>query len=280
MATTVMKTSTGWGEWVKRAVSIADRCPWDGHGPRDGVGCLYCFARANARRRRQRPEVWTRPPTINWHEVLRNRGSLDGTTAYPGTHDITLDLLGPSIRLLENLLENDNQVLLVTKPRLTCVRTICDVFADHPYQRNIQWRFTITSRFDTDLSYWEPNAPGFFGREGALCYAVNSGYRVSVNTEPLTCTRAGAVALGRWALETLPDDGTADGTLWFGRMNKAEARVIGDTEHRLPALLAEWDDEGVRRLHDQFKAEPRVRWKNSFKDVLGIPRNPEPGMDV
>jgi len=240
------------------------------------VGCLYCWARANARRRGQEPEEWVQPPDINWAEVLRNRGSLPGVTAYPGTHDISLDLLGPSIRLLENLLANDNQVLLVSKPRYLCVKAICDTFSDHGYRRNIQWRFTITSWADGDLGYWEPNAPVWHERLLALNYAAQAGYRVSVNTEPLTCTRQNAMEMAHHLLFVMGKGGT----LWFGRLNKAEARVIRDTENRLPALLAEWDDEGVRWLHDQFRDEPRVRWKNSFKDVLGIPRNAEPGMDV
>jgi len=277
-----MTTSTGYGEWADRILSIARGCSWDGYGPSDGVGCLYCWARCNARRwgwkRIDTDEEWVQHD-VNWAEVNKARGSIPGVTAYPGTHDISLDLLGPSIVLLEHLLANDNQVLLVTKPRLACVQAICDRFADHPYQRNIAWRFTITSNLDYDLSYWEPNAPPFIERLSALCYAAAAGYRVSVNTEPLTCNRQVAGILAEQMLHHL--SGLPSwATIWLGRMNQPERRVVRDTENRLPALMAEWDIDGVRWLYDRFRDEPRVRWKNSFKDVLGLPRNERPGMDV
>lgn len=279
MSLRVMTTSTGYGEWAHRILSIQSGCSYDGYGDPAAGGCRYCWARANACRfHRKTPETWLEPERVKWPLVHKaNWGTFPGTTAYPGTHDISLDLLGPTIELLSHLLAEENRILLVTKPRYSCVKAICDAFADHPYREGILWRFTITSPDDGDLAYWEPNAPPFRERLYALVYAHVRGWATSVNLEPITCRIEAVPAF----VDRLRPN--VSHSIWLGLMNRAARRVVADPEGRLPALLYDQCPDNVRRLHRRLAGDhlvgPLVRWKNSIKDLVGLPRNPEPGMD-
>ena len=105
-----------------------------------------------------------------------------GRVMFPTSHDITPKSLNGCLIVLKKLLDADNEVLITTKPNLSCVKIICNSF--YKKRHLIQFRFTITSINDELLSFWEPNAPSFKERLSSLKHAYNSGYRTSISIEP------------------------------------------------------------------------------------------------
>jgi hypothetical protein len=74
-------------------------------------------------------------------------------------------------------------------------------------------------------------------------------------------------------------------SIWFGLMNMpmsrlavnhAPAKVVAAAE----ALRAAQYDEFVRALYERYKADRLVKWKDSIKEVLGLVRPTEAGLDV
>ena len=267
MAMRKFTTNNGFGQWAHRMISWSNGCPND---------CLYCWARANACRfKRKTPELW-RYPVVDLAMVERRWGALEGTTALPGTHDITPRLLGSAIRLISNLLAERNRLLIVTKAHYLCVKAICDYFQVHPNVDCIEWRFTITTPDDGDRAYWEPGAPSIRERVYALAYAYAGGYRVSVNTEPLICNPRRVPELVGM-VEPMLLRGTS--SIWLGPLNRPKQRVIRDTEGRLERLLAVWEPSEWARLYEIYGADELIRWKNGAKRILGLPHDEPIGSD-
>jgi hypothetical protein len=63
-------------------------------------------------------------------------------------------------------------------------------------------------------------------------------------------------------------------------MNHIKTRVQPGTD---PAEIARIEagqtDEAVRAIYEALQFEPKVRWKESFKTVLGLPLATEAGTD-
>jgi hypothetical protein len=57
-----------------------------------------------------------------------------------------------------------------------------------------------------------------------------------------------------------------------------------DADARLAERLAEIEhfqrDEMIWAIYNQYRDNPKIKWKNSIKKVVGLPPAPEPGMDV
>ena len=139
---------TGTKEWAAENVNIQTGCEHD---------CRYCYAKGMALRfHRTTAEGW-RKPTIRPSEVNRKRGQRRGTVMFPSTHDITPLNVEACIGVLEKMLAAGNRVLIVSKPHLRCVKTMCERLAQ--YRDRIVFRFTIGSVDDHVLRYWEPGAP-------------------------------------------------------------------------------------------------------------------------
>lgn len=107
-----------------------------------------------------------------------------GRIMFPTSHDITSD---PNVRencfiVLEKMLKSGNEILLTTKPNYTTIQIILFKFKE--YKDQIQFRFTITSKEDNILAFFEPNAPTFFERFRALQLAFEQGWKTSVSIEP------------------------------------------------------------------------------------------------
>ena len=76
-----------------------------------------------------------------------------------------------------------NEVLVVSKPRVACVKRLCAELL--PYRDQIVFRFSIGSTDSAVLSFWEPGAPGFEERLECLRIAHISEYVTSVSCEPM-----------------------------------------------------------------------------------------------
>lgn len=259
------KPITGTAEWAKHKANSHMGCRH---------GCRYCYARANNvdRFKKCSPEAWKTPRLLK-NALTRKWGRRDGTIMYPTAHDITPDIQHDCIVFLANMLRPGNRVLIVTKPHLSVIESLCRFLK--PWQSQVLFRFTISADDDAVLSYWEPGAPPYAERVASLIAARREGYATSVSVEPML-DGDNVVRLAKDLLPHITD------TIWIGRLNKAQLRVRCETyddRTHLHRVLSQQVDAEVRRIYAALKDEPKVRWKESFKLVLGLPLATQPGED-
>ena len=253
------KKKTGTKEWAVTNVNIQLGCE---------NGCRYCYARYNAVKFRKwcTDEQWL-DPAIVISRVTRSYMKRDGVVMFPSTHDITPRNLTDSICVLRKLLKAGNKVLLVSKPRIGCIATICDELLK--YRKRLMFRFTIGSFDDYVLKFWEPNAPAFGERKQCLMYAWSRKYHTSVSCEPyLDCEVDKIVAL----FELLKPYVTH--TFWIGKLRHFSQRVImegatsDDMGRLVEPLRAAQSDEFVLGLCQRLNREPLIVWKDSIREVI------------
>jgi hypothetical protein len=193
--------------------------------------------------------------------------NLNGKRAmFPTTHDLFPEYIEEIIKYLEGWLKCNNEILIVSKPHIECITAICDKLAS--FKGKIVFRFTIGSSSDKILKFWEPNAPSFQERFNSLMYAFEHGFKTSVSCEPFL--DGDIVALVKNLLPYITD------TIWVGKMNHIRERVNtrGWTENDWKFLKIVEDsqtDDNIRKIYEQLKNEPKVRWKDSIKLVMSLP---------
>ena len=259
------KPVSGTKEWSVESVNCVTGCSHD---------CRYCYARFNAieRYHRVKPGAWS-TMVVREKDVRKGRKKIDGTIMFPTTHDITPEVLTPCLRVLENLLGAGNRVLIVTKPYLECVRAICKVFVG--FKEQILFRFTIGSMQQSILNYWESGAPPFSERLRSLIHAFDAGFETSVSAEPF---------LDRYGIDMMVEVLTPFITdaLWIGKMNQVRSRVKIETakdEEMVKDIEFYNHDSEIRELYEMLKDNPKVKWKESIKKVVGIELAKRPGED-
>jgi hypothetical protein len=71
--------------------------------------------------------------------------------------------------------------------------------------------------------------------------------------------------------------------IWIGKMGHLDQlkRTAG---YQLAERIAEIEhfqrDEMIWAIYNRYKVNPKIKWKNSIKRIVGLPPAPEPGMDV
>ncbi len=237
--------------------------------------CRYCYARSNALRynRIEDPAEWgegynrVRPVEVN-----KSRRKVDGTVMFPTTHDITPEFLSPCLTVIGKILDAGNRLLIVSKPHMECVEAICR--EQHARRHQILFRFTIGAISENVLSYWEPGAPTFEERLACLRYAYRLGFATSISAEPLLeADRVEdlASALLPWVSDSL----------WVGKMNQIDSRVVPGTDKEAIAAIKQGQtNERIRVIYELLKSEPKVRWKESYKAVLGLALAETAGLDT
>lgn len=250
-----MKNQTGTREWADSNVNFITGCTND---------CKYCFAKAMAvRDKRTTPEDW-KTEKVREHSLNKSLGKKAGTIMFPSSHDITPQHLPQALQMLKKLLSAGNEVLIVTKPHLECVKALCSELGN--YKNQIIFRFTIGSADSTVLKFWEPNAPSFEERLGSLKLAFTEGYKTSVSCEPLLDDNIGAVVA---AVTPYVTD-----SIWIGKANRLRAQLKlnghsdASTTDRANELLACQSDENILALWEKDKGNPLIRWKDSIQKVL------------
>lgn len=190
-----------------------------------------------------------------------------GTIMYPSSHDITPQHLHENIIHLEKILAAGNKVLIVSKPHLDCVKSMCNAF--NPFKENILFRFTIGSADSNTLKFWEPHAPDFDERLESLKYAFNAGYQTSISCEPMLDDSVDQVVE-----KVLP---YVTETIWLGKPNKLIGRLSINgfkndrlTMERARRLMKSLSDEYIMGLYAIYQDNPKIRWKDSIKKVIEI----------
>jgi len=256
---------SGTREWAVANVNFITGCEHN---------CRYCYARYNAcdRFKRVAHEDWTKK-NIRIKDLTKKQKKVNGTVMFPTTHDICPDVIDECMQVIQNILDVGNDILIVSKPHLECIEKICDRFGE--FKDKILFRFTIGSLSDAILSYWEPGAPHFRERVHSLRHAFNEGFKTSVSCEPMLDGQH-VVDLFK-ILEPYVTD-----SIWIGKMNNIRSRVKIETDEDKLAIQRVEEgqtDERVRKIYSDLKDEPKVKWKESFKEILGLELATEIGED-
>ena len=258
---------SGTGEWAEENVNIQTGCNRD---------CKYCYAKCMAVRfRRATPESWPHQ-VLDEAKVNKHYGKLKGRVMFPSTHDISPENIQDCLRVMDCLLKAGNDILVVSKPELACIKSICARFKNN--KRQILFRFTIGSADDAILTKWEPNASSFGERLKCLKHAHALGYGTSVSCEPMLDVQVGKVIK---AASPFVSD-----SIWLGRANRLRQTIAincpGDNEVKAMAnqLLAEQTDDWILSLYNNFKNNPIIRFKDSIKKVVGLMRPTIKGLDI
>ena len=249
------RQGSGTKEWSEHSYNISQGC---------SHGCLYCYAREMAVRngRVANATSWRRE-IVNCTKVSQSNRRFEGVVMFPTSHDITPAILPAALQTLKKLLSAGNRVLIVSKPHLAVIQTLCKALVNH--RENIQFRFTIGSLDESVSAFWEPGAPGPKERIEALRHAFECGFQTSVSIEPMLGDVEQMCQLVE-AVEPFVNE-----TIWLGKMNDVSRRVDQRTPEIKEAVALipnQPTDVNIQRLYLMFKDNARVRWKDSIKAVL------------
>lgn len=258
---------SGTKEWAAKNINIVSGC---------SNNCKYCYAREMAIRfKRKTSDSWKNEENLKSVDGMRIR-HVDGRIMFPSSHDITPANIDLSIATIGKALAKNNSLLIVSKPRLECIKRICDEFLG--FKNQILFRFTIGSANKETLSFWEPDAPCFEERIESLKYAFNKGFETSISCEPMLDNQISVVIE-----EVLP---YVTDSIWVGKMNKMLGRLkingFTDKETRAKATqLLEWQqDSEIFKIYNRYKDHPKIKWKESIKKVVGIDISEVKGLDM
>lgn len=253
----MVKSKTGTREWAQHNKNFENGCPND---------CRYCYARYDAvvRFGRKTMENW-KTPEINAKKFDEKPKFLEGRIMFPTTHDIHKDNIYQCVFYLKRWLAVGNEILIVSKPDPECIKILCKELEQ--YKKQIVFRFTIGTLYEDVQKFWEPGAPTPKQRLEALKIAFEAGYKTSVSCEPYL--DEGIIAHVEQILPYIAD------VVWIGKMNRIKPRV--DTSKwteadmaYLKRVRAAQTDEYVRMIYKHFKSNPKVKWKDSIKRVIGL----------
>lgn len=259
-----MKPVFGTREWAKYNANVCSGCSHD---------CTYCYAKTAAVNRGQKTVenwkeevVFSKAPDKKWK--LK-----DGTIMFPTAHDITYDNIDACIKVLHNMLEPGNNLLIVSKPHKECIKRLCSELVR--YKDNVLFRFTIGSANDRILKLWEPNAPNFEERLESLIHAFKCGFNTSISSEPML---DGDIVHVIGQVKPFVTD-----AIWLGKMNYPEKRLqTNGCIHMVPyakRLMEIWNDNNIKALYERYKEDPLIKWKESIKKIVGIEVPTEAGLD-
>lgn len=255
------KPATGTREWAEHSVNLQLGCEHD---------CAYCYAKTMAVRfKRCTAEEWTTPQLV---ADLPRIGKRTGRIMFPTTHDITERNIGVCLTLLHKMLSVGNEVLVVSKPTFACVTQMCEELQQ--YRDRVTFRFTIGAASTSVLKLWEPGAPSFEERMASLECAHMAGFNTSVSCEPLlTSMPYGLVQMV---------DGFVTDTIWIGLANKlAQRMAMNNSSAELVAEAARLQEmqslEWLRHIYARLNSNPKIRWKDSVKKLLGLELQDAPG---
>ena len=261
-----VKPPSGTQEWAASNVNIQDGCEHD---------CRYCYAKTMAIRfKRATAGSWKRSQ-IRQHDLDRGFTRRTGRIMFPTAHDITDQNLDDCLTVLRRMLVAGNDLLIVSKPRLACVTRMCEELAQ--FRTQIVFRFSIGSTKDSILSYWEPGAPSFKMRLACLQYAYAQEFQTSVSGEPMLDGDPDALIV---AVRPYVTD-----SIWLGKINRLRQilpfNCPGDAEavRRGAKLVALQSDKAICALYARHRRDPKIKWKDSIKAVVGLDRPCAAGLD-
>ena len=200
---------------------------------------------------------------IRRHDVQKIYRKFDGRVMFPSSHDI-VDI--PEVKeacftVLEKLLEANNEVLVTTKPSLSVTKDIVSRFKK--FKSQIQFRFTITSKDNEILSFWEPNAPPYEERVESLIMAYKEGFKTSVSVEPYLDNEPQLLVH-----EVAP---YVTESIWVGPMNYIPRNNIPTKDQPMYNDIREKIVvSNLKEIYSDLKDIPKIRFKDSMMIKLGL----------
>ncbi|MGD0279699.1 MAG: radical SAM protein [Smithella sp.] len=250
------KPAFGTKEWASKNENLIKGCSND---------CKYCYAKAMTIQHKKNTQEEWKNEIVNQGKLRKGFRKYDGRIMFPSSHDITPEHLYDCMTFLSHILKSGNNVLVVSKPHLICIKPICDYLKE--YKDNILFRFTIGSADSNVLKFWEPNAPDFDERLKSLKYAYSAGYQTSVSCEPMLDDKIDQVIV-----KVLP---YVTETIWIGKPNKLNERLSINgfkndqvTMEAARGLMQLFSDEYILELYDRYRNNPKIMWKDSIKKVV------------
>lgn len=237
--------------------------------------CKYCYSREMAIRfKRKTAENWN-IEEVNFIQLKKKIKKANGFIMFPSSHDITPVNLSYSLVFLKKLLDAGNNVLIVSKPHLEVVKAICNQF--YEFKTRILFRFTIGSKNSKILKFWEPEATDYNERKECLIYAYRHEFATSISCEPM---------LDNKTKELVKDlEPYVTNYIWIGKANFLLRRLsmngINDTKtlNQANKLLVWQSDENIRKLYNDLKSNPKIKWKESIKKIVNIEVSTIKGLD-
>lgn len=248
------KITSGTKEWATSNVNIASGCSND---------CRFCYAKKMAIRFGRKTEENWKQMILNEAAIQKNYKKRNGTIMFPSSHDITEEILEPCLIVLKKLLRAGNEVLIVSKPALSCILEIVNQLK--AFKNQVQFRFTITSRSNRKLKFWEPGAPCIEDRLQSLKLARLRGFKTSVSIEPY---------LDKDPIPLLLKvAGDVTETIWIGKMNYIRANNMTPEEQRyynFQRTICSWSNiqeiiSNLQKLPLEIKS--KIRIKDSIKNL-------------
>lgn len=255
------KNLTSTKEWATSNLNIATGC---------SNNCRYCYARHNAVNRFKTVTVEDWPKmVVSRAKIDKQYRKRDGVIMFPSSHDIVPEILDDYCTVLLKLLKAGNRVLIVSKPRMECIKVICRVCKKH--KRQVEFRFTIGSSDSDTVRFWEPGASSKNERIYCLEHVCEEGFALSVSCEPYLDTQV-------FFLYRLCEP-YITGDFWVGKLNGFNQRVNldGVTEEQMKLYIEPLKeiitDDAVMELYREMNGLPSVKWKDSFREVVERNKN-------
>jgi DNA repair photolyase len=254
-------------EWADKTANCINGCKHD---------CKYCYSKSMAIRFKRKTSKNWKTEEIRGQQLEKKFNKHSGSYMYPSSHDIHPENLETNMRFLNNLLISGNQVLIVSKPHYICIDAICSKFKK--YRKQILFRFTIGSANSEVLNFWEPGAPDFKERLKCLKLAFEKGFETSISCEPMLDNEIKKVIDA-----VLPF--TTD-AIWLGKANFLLRRVKMNGYKDKKTItkanqLIEWQsDDNIIKLYENYKDNPKIKWKESIKKIVGLDLATERGLDI
>lgn len=200
---------------------------------------------------------------IRQSALTKSYQKFPGRVMFPSSHDIIdlPDIENACFKVLSKLLESGNNVLVTTKPRIKIIRKITEVFSQH--KDKLQFRFTITSRNDSLLQFWEPNAPLFQERMTYLEFAYSRGFKTSVSIEPFL--DHDPQVLVKMVVPYSTE------SIWIGKMNYIPRNNL--LESQVPfynEIRKNCEPQHLLRIYEELKTFPKIKFKDSIRLILDL----------
>lgn len=257
----------GTTEWAVANANFQSGCEND---------CKYCYAKSIAVRYKRKSTSNWKNEDVNLTKVNKRFKKENGIIMFPSSHDISIENLDYSITFLWNMLQAGNEVLVVSKPQLDVVKRLCAEFLD--FKEEILFRFTVGSVDSETLRFWEPGASTYEIRKECLKYAFDYGYKTSVSCEPMLDNNV--ITLVDELLPFISD------SIWIGKANHLKSRILTngcydkETRDRADQLIKSQSDDFIKELYIQLCKNPKIKWKESIKKIVGLDIPTTAGLDV
>lgn len=231
--------------------------------------CVYCYAKEMAYRFGQVSQGQWHNMLVRQKDVDKHRKLYSGIVGFPTSHDITPENLDAYMVVLRKLIDVGNRVLIITKPRIDCIKAICDSFNSEFDKDHILFRFTIGSPDNKILKTLEPGAPLYEERYSALMYAARQEFITSLSIEPIIDYHN--------TINVINDlYSYVTETIWLGTMSKIDS-VIGKANGNAKILLGDIKQFQTRKVINNLTTQiglrdtdNKIRYKTSIKEIISI----------